>query len=545
MNRILLLCLLIANVASVSAESAAAKAATTLPNIIFLLADDQRADELGCAGHPVLKTPNIDRLAREGVLFENAFATSASCMPSRTCLLTGQWERRHTVGWQSGSALSREQWASTFPMVLKQHGYVIAYLGKNHTPGLRYWDFDHYYGNRLGHLFFYPKPAAPIFANAKADTQIEILGEGAASFLETDTEFVQRAGEKAGVFLRERAKDKPFLLYVCFNVPHSSGTLSMRQRPTDDELYRTTYHDVADQITPPADYIAEKDIKEPKIPAAIYSGKQMASYDYRKTPETLREQRVRICQTVTGIDRMVGQIQAQLQQLGLAENTVIIYSSDHGLLQGEHGYGGKCLLYDPALRVPLIIHDPRAAAEQRGRRVKELVVLPDLAPTIVELSGAPAVAAMQGRSLVPFLRGEKTPNWRNDFFCENLMLAQDYPLMQAVRSAEWKYIRYWPNGARKGAYTEVLNLGLNGEAPAYEELFHLTTDPAEQRNLAKDEKHQAQLASMRTRCIELLRETRGDPQTVPSTTLSKWMKEAPANWKDILPLLSKRGQAED
>lgn len=514
------------------------------PNIIFLLADDQRADELGCMGHPVLKTPNLDRLAREGVLFENAFATSASCMPSRNGLLTGQWERRHTVGWHSGSALSREQWAATFPMVLKQSGYVTAYLGKNHTPGLRYWDFDHYYGNRLGHLFFYPKSAAPIFANAKADTQIEILGEGAASFLETDTEFVQRAGEKAGVFLRERAKDKPFLLYVCFNVPHSSGTLSMRQRPTDDELYRTTYHNVADQIPLPADYIAEKDIKEPKLPAAIYSGKQMASYDYRKTPETLREQRVRICQTVTGIDRMVGQIQAQLQQLGLAETTVIIYSSDHGLLQGEHGYGGKCLLYDPALRVPLIIHDPRLAAEQRGRRVKELVVLPDVAPTIVELSGAPAVATMQGRSLAPFLRGE-TPEWRRDFFCENLMLAQDYPLMQAVRSAEWKYIRYWPNGARKGAYTAVLNLGLNGEAPAYEELFHLTTDPVEQHNLAKDEKHQAQLTTLRTRCIDLLRETRGDPQTVPSTTIAKWMKEAPANWKDILPLLSKRGQAED
>ncbi len=121
----------------------------------------------------------------------------------------------------------------------------------------------------------------------------------------------------------------------------------------------------------------------------------------------------------------------------------------------------------------------------------------------------------------------------------------NYPLMQAVRSAEWKYIRYWPNGTRKGDYTSLLNLGVNGEAPAYEELFHLTTDPAEQHNLAKDEHHQAQLAEMRARCTDLLRDTRGDPQTVPSTTIAKWMNEVPTEWKAILPLLSTRGKAEN
>ncbi len=517
----------------------AADAAKEQPNIVFILADDQRCDELGCAGHPLIKTPNLDRLAREGAMFENSFVSSASCLPNRTSLLTGQWERRHTVGWNSGSALAPDQWAATLPMVLKRNGYTTAYLGKNHTPGLRCWDFDYYYGNHLGHLGFYPKAAQPIFNNATADTQPEILGEGAGNFLEADAHFVERAGERAGVFLRERERNKPFFLYVCFNVPHSHGTRSMQQRPTDDVLYRTTYCDLETQMPLPPGYIAEADVKTPKLPPNIYAGNQIASYDYRRTPEALREQGVRICQTVTGIDRVVGQIVQQLQRLGQADHTIFIYSSDNGILHGEHGYGGKCLLYDPSIRVPLIIHDPRLPAEQRGRRVQQLVMSQDVAPTILDLCGIPAPATMQGRSVRPLLRGEPV-EWRRDFFCESLILLQDYPLIQAVRSADWKYIRYWPNREEPKDYRELLNLGLNGESPAYEELYHLAADPLEQSNLATYPQHASQLAAMRSRCVELLRETRGDPRVLPTIPTAQWAGETPGGWQDVLPLLSTR-----
>jgi arylsulfatase A-like enzyme len=520
------------------ALAAAAFAGRPPPNIVFILADDQRHDELGCTGDPIVKTPHIDGLARKGVLFESSFVTSASCLPNRTSLLTGQWERRHTVGWNSASALSPAQWADTFPMVLKRHGYVTAYLGKNHTPGLRYWDFDYYYGNRLNHLGFYPKTTQPIFGNARADTQPEILGEGAANFLEQDSAFVQRAGDKAGAFLRARPKDKPFLLYLCFNVPHGAGTGTMQQRPTDDPLYRTAYRDGESQTPLPPGYIAAKDLKEPKIPPAVYSGKQISQYDYRLSPDSLREQRVRICETVTGIDRVVGQIQAQLQRLGVADNTIFIYSSDNGILHGEHGYGGKCLLYDPSIRVPLIIADPRLPTAHRGRRVRDLVISADVAPTILELCDLPVPANMQGRSLGPLLRGEAIA-WRRDFFCESLILLQDYPVIQGLRSADWKYIRYWPNREVPADYRELLNLGLGSEAPAYEELFHLATDPLEQHNLAAHPPHQAQLAQMRMRCTAALREARGEPQSLPTTTPANWIREAPADWKDLLPLLQK------
>jgi arylsulfatase A-like enzyme len=526
----------------------AAGAIKQKPNIVFILADDQRMDELGCTGHPLMKTPNIDRLAGEGALFDNSFCSSASCLPNRTSLLTGQWERRHTVGWNSGSGLSREQWAKTFPMVLKQNGYFTAYIGKNHTPGLRSWDFDYYYGNRQGHLSFYPKGGQAIFRNAAADTQPEILGEGATNFLEANPRFVEGAGDLAHVFLRERPKDKPFFLYVCFNVPHMAGTLSMRQRPEDDELYRTAYRDVQSQMPLPPGYIAKADVQEPKIP--LYD--QSRGYNYIATPETMHEQSVRICQTMTGIDRVVGQIQEQLQRLGQADNTIIVYSSDNGHLHGEHGYGGKCLLYEPSIRVPLIIYDPRLPADQRGRRVEELVVSQDVAPTLLDLCGIAAPDSMQGRSLSPFLHGQQI-EWRRDFFAESLILLQDYPLIQSVRNAEWKYIRYWPNPIKSKSlssdYRKLLNLGLNGETPDYEELFNLAADPLEQKNLATDPEHAPQLAAMRARCTELLRETRGDPEWIPTIPIKflrgvpEWKNqeaEVTGDWKDVLPLMSRQ-----
>ncbi|MBM4154366.1 MAG: hypothetical protein FJ221_04990 [Lentisphaerae bacterium] len=510
-------------------------------NVVFILADDQRHDELGCTGDPVVRTPNIDRLAREGVLFENSFVTSASCMPNRTSLLTGQWERRHTIGWNNAGVLSPGQWAETFPMALRRAGYVTAYLGKNHTPGLRPWNFDYYYGNRLGHLGFYPKPAQPVFSNATADTQIEILGEGAASFLETDADFVTRAGDRAGVFLRARPADRPFLLYVCLNVPHGAGTRSMERRPTDDALYRTAYRDVADRIPLPPGYVAAADLKELKIPAQVYSGRQISQYDYRLTPDALREQRVRICETVEGIDRVVGRIRGQLERLGVADRTVFVYSADNGILHGEHGYGGKCLLYEPSIRVPLIVRDPRLPEPLRGRRLKELVLSEDVGPTILDLCGVPVPGAMQGCSLRPLLRGDPV-GWRKDFLCESLILFQEYPVIQGVRGEGWKYIRYWPNRPAPADYRELLNLGLAGEVPAHEELFDVTADPLEKRNLAGEGAQKARLEAMRARCVALLREARGDPAAKPAITAAEWLAEAPPEWKDVLPLLGARGE---
>jgi arylsulfatase A-like enzyme len=500
------------------------------PNVVFLLTDDQRYDELGCTGHPLLKTPNIDAIARDGVSFGNFFVTTASCLPNRTTLVTGQWERCHTVGWQGDRALSERQWAGTFPMILRRAGYFTGLIGKSNIHGLRQSEWDYYCGSDTTALGFYPKEnarsAGPLLRGARSETQVEVLGEVARDFLGTDHGFHDRSAQRIREFFGRRPENQPFFLYLCFNVPHSGGTLTMEQRPSDDALYRTAYRDQIDRMPLVPGYVAQSDVRTPKLPVTIYSGNQISSYDYRKTPAGLREHQVRICQTVSGVDRLLGEVRKQLTQLGLAGNTIIVYSSDNGIMRGEWGYGGKCLLYEPSIHVPLIFYDPRPGAPH-GRQVRDpLAVSPDVAPTILDLCGLKPPATMQGRSLKPLMRGHRAA-WRDDFFCECNILLQEYPLVQGVRSRRWKYMRYWPIRPVPEDYREILNLGLRGERPAYEELYDLREDPGESRNLAGVPGFGAPLNAMRERCVRLLAASLGrraeDP--LPSMAIAEWQRD--------------------
>jgi arylsulfatase A-like enzyme len=449
-------------------------------------------------------------------------------LPNRTTLVTGQWERSHTVGWSGGRALSAAQWADTLPMALKRAGYFTGLIGKSNIHGVRPQDMGYFCATDYVVLNFYPKTyahVAPLFRGARAETQIEVLGEAADDFLGADEGFHARSADPNRRFFGRRPKDKPFFLYLCFNVPHTGGTGTMKQLPTDDALYRTVYRDQLNAMPLVPGYVAQKDVTTPKIPLDVYNGKQIASYDYRLTPDALREQQVRICQTVTGVDRLLGRLREQLRELGLAGNTLIVYSADNGILHGEYGYGGKCLLYEPAIHVPLIIHDPRPGAP-RGKRVREaLAVSPDVAPTSLDLCGLTPPPRMQGRSLTPLMRDANAP-WREDFFCESHILFQSYPITQGVRSQRWKYIRYWPLRPVPKDYREILNLGLNGEPLAYEELYDLRNDPHEQVNLAGAAEHRAIIERLRTRCVELQRESLGrqpgDP--LPSDSMADWRK---------------------
>jgi len=490
------------------------------PNVIFIKTDDQRADYLGCMGHPVIKTPNIDRLAAQGVLFENAFVTSAACTPSRTCFFTGRWERNHGVNFNSDSAITVGAFAQSWPMVLKRAGYFTGYVGKNHVPvgeggyegGSIEKAFDYWYGNHR-HSYFYPKRPHPIYRNAAADTQIEIFEEGAMNFLSPNDKFLSGAKE----FLQRRPTDKPFCLSVNFNVPHGAGTSSMKLLPKDPALYRTAYRDVIDQIPVPPTYLAEKDIKTPKIPRHVYNGKYISSYNYVKELATLQERQVRTCQTITGVDRLVGHLVDELERLGLADNTIIIFSSDHGLLHGEHGLGGKCLLYEKAIHIPLIIYDPRLPVSQRGQRIREFALSVDVAPTILLRCGVEIPSPVQGKSLWPLILGEKV-EWRQDFFCENLLTRQNYPRVEAVRSHEWKYIRYFRRGDPIEAYADTLEASIRGEEPIYEELYHLTKDPHEEHNVAGDPGYSDTLEQYRQRIRKLVVEAKGGsgpPPTIP------------------------------
>lgn len=506
------------------------------PNIIFILTDDQRADEVDYGGEALLRTPHLAQLAAEGVRFDHALVNSAICTPSRICFFLGQYERMHGVNFNSGTSLAPQAWQQGYPIQLRHAGYFTGYIGKNHMPlgphgydsGIIERSFDLWYAGH-NHLTFYPKQRHPIFRDSAHETQIEILGEATESFLDHNASFI----EGAVAFLQSRPTDRPFCLSVAFNAPHAAATRSMQQHPTDSPLYRTAYRDAIDRLPIPENYVPKAGIATPKLPADVLAAEhRQPSYSYVDQLESLQEQRVRRYQLITGIDQFVGSLREQLQRLQLADNTVIIFTSDHGIMLGEHGLGGKALNYDPCLRVPMIVHDPRLPAERRGKRLEELVMSVDVAPTILDLAGAAIPAAMQGRSLLPIVRGEAVA-WRRYAFAENLWSTRwGNPRIESLQDQRWKYIRYFATDrslfdetdrpyrvtpAEADAYEHWLTASLQGLQPDHEELFDLQADPQETINLVDDTTHQTKATELRAALDRLVRQAKGDPQAKPQT----------------------------
>lgn len=534
-----------ATAAALFADIASADEEEKRPNLVFLLTDDHRADQLGCYGNEILETPHIDRLAAGGTLFERAAITSAICTPSRVCFFLGQYERKHGVNFNSGTAMSASAWAKSYPVLLREAGYFTGYVGKNHVPigakgydtGLMERSFDFWFGGH-GHLGFYPKKRHALLRLAEADTQVEILEEGALQFLDADEAFLAGADD----FLRRRPGDRPFCLSIAFNLPHAAGASTMELRPSDPALYRTAYRDRIDTLPLPEHYLPRAEIESPRLPGEVLRTEfRQPSYDYVDTAEALRERLVRQYQTVTGIDRLVGSLRARLDELGLAENTVIVLASDHGIMAGEFGLGGKALNYEVCLRIPLIVHDPRVPESARGQRRDELVLGLDVPSTLLGLAGVPAPDTFQGRDLSPLVRGESpasddSDTWRDAVFAENLWSTYfGNPRIESVRTAaDWKYLRYFANDhtvfegqdsrARYGVtaktaalYAHWLDASIEGEKPVHEELFHLAADPHEAHNLADDPDQGERLDTMRALADRLVREARGGegrPDTV-------------------------------
>ncbi len=504
------------------------------PNIIYILGDDHRAEQLECRGNPVVQTPNIDQLAREGVLFSNAFCTSPACTPSRTCHYLGQWERKHGINFNSDSSVAPQAWANSFPAKLKEQGYFTGWVGKNHVPAgdggyeSGYFEevFDYWYGNH-GHSGFYPKEipgAGVIYHNAQLNTQVEIFEEGALNFLNPRKEFI----ENAAFPLPRRPEDKPFCLCVTFNLPHSHGTGNMELRPSDDEIYKSLYRDRFRDVPIPDTYISFDKISQPRVPLDVYNGIYIPSYDYVRRPQFLKERRVREYQTITGMDRMLGRIREELELQGLADNTIIVFSTDHGIHHGEHGLGGKCFLYEEDLRIPMVVYDPRLPENRRGQVREEMVAVPDLAPTMMELAGFDTPSTMQGESLCPLLNNQDT-QWREELFVEQLMDIQNYPRSEGVRTKDWKYIRYFrrmedpaqANRKFRGTmnnYIDCLSSTLKDEQPVHEELYNLKEDSGERYNVAPDKSCSDVLEKLRTKTTELgwkYREDENPPLTLP------------------------------
>lgn len=434
------------------------------PNIIFLLTDDQRFDDLGCMGNRIIQTPNLDRLAADGVIFENAFVTTAICCASRASILTGQHMRRHRIE-DFATPLSSEAMNQTYPVLLRQAGYRTGFLGKM-AVGRPSADIRHLSlpADKFDFWFGFPQ-----------SINFRQMVDGKPRFLTT------LLAEKAIEFLRTNPAGKPFCLSISFKTPHGPFNFF-------DPHAENPYEDT--EIPAPANYTREDYEAQPEFLRTSLNG----SDTWPKAPHERLLKSARTCyRLITGVDAAVGRIMATLAELGLDQNTVVIFTSDHGDLRGAHGLTGKWIMYEESIRIPLIVHDPRLAQSLRGTRREQMVLNIDLAPTLLALGGEAVPACMQGRDLSPLLR-DPAQAWRSEWFYEHTYNTnpprRPIAKSEGVRTDRWKYIRYIEPD------------------PPYEQLFDLKNDPREEGNLVALAEHTEVLKDMRARWERLGQQAR-------------------------------------
>jgi len=477
------------------------------PNVIFFFTDDQRFNSLSMTGHPVAETPNFDQLAKEGVFFDQAFITSPICGPSRANIFTSQWERKNQIGFSSVSknAISKESFADTWLMQLKNAGYSTAFIGKHHTqivdrhstPLNQGVDFS-YYGS--GHLGFRLKKHK-VFSNLKNRTQVEGLFEAAKAFLQPDNEydyFYETFEGKNRHNLNQRKKEEPFAIWLNFNLPHASSIHGLGKDPEDPEHYRTQYEDDLAEFPFPDNY------PQPiSLPEEVYATSDLMKYYVTDNKKRLLDKKLKMARSVYSLDKCLGDLRDYLKEIGEDEHTIIIYASDHGVMLGEHGLGGKTILYDESVRIPLTVYSPFLAKKHRGKHISKPVVGQDIPATILDMCAVDVPSSYQGSSLCPLINGKKT-DWRKDVFLENLFTQQGYPRQEGVRDHQFKYIRSFSKVDDRNLYLPNQTV-LTDEQPIYEELFDILNDPKEANNLADNAAYAETLEVYRKRCKELVK----------------------------------------
>lgn len=421
------------------------------PNIVFILVDDLRWDDFGAAGHPFVKTPNIDRIGSEGAFFRNAFITGPLCSPSRASFLTGQYPHTHGIIDNVNRSAASHQ-LITFPFLLRQSGYTTAFIGKWHMgnddsvrPGFDRWVSFKGQGSYLD------PEINDDGKDVKPDGYITDLLTGYA------IEFIKRRHEK------------PYLVYLAHKaihpevMQHDDGSVNLAQaeRFIPAERHRSLF--VGEKIPrrpnamrPPTGKLA----LERKIGGLPPLGPDTATRD---------EAVLGRLRSLMAVEEGIGEILKALKETDQLDNTVIVFTSDNGYFYGEHGLSvERRLAYEESIRMPLLIRYPKAI---KGGIVRDEFALNiDLAPTLLELAGVSAPNRMEGRSLVPLLKGAKT-EWRKSFLIEYYS-DKVFPRIhqmgyKAVRNERWKYIHYF-------------------ELEGMDELYDLKADPYEIKNIIRE-----------------------------------------------------------
>ena len=453
------------------------------PNILFILSDDHAAHALSCYGSKVNATPELDRLARGGLRFDRAFVTNSICTPSRASLLTGQWSHLNGVPVFNRFDGTRD----TVAKRLQAAGYHTGMIGKWHLGGVPtgfdVWDI---------------LPGQGVYVDP---TFVSSAGRRVVKGHVTDV-----ITERGIEFLEGRPAGKPFFLMLHHKAPHRSWVPAERHRaqwagrvvpepPTlfDDgstrgsalrENRQTIARDLNRfdlKLVPEAAFASDEDRRR-WFASAPEEGEVVAGDGTALRGDALtRWKYQRYMQDdlacVQGVDESVGRVLDWLDAHGLAEDTLVVYSSDNGFFLGDHGLYDKRFMYEESLRVPLIARWPAAIAP--GTSTEELVLNLDLPETFLELARVPVPEEMQGRSLAPFFRGAAPRDWRTSFYYRYYHDPGDHDTRAhyGLRTKTRKLVHYWTKGEW--------------------ELFDLERDPRELVNLAADPAHAGELAELK------------------------------------------------
>ncbi|MBM4030714.1 MAG: sulfatase [Planctomycetes bacterium] len=423
-----------------------ALAAEPKPNILYIMTDDHAAHAVSCYGSRINKTPNLDRIGAEGMRFENAFVTNSLCGPSRATLLTGKYSHAHGF-YQNGNRFDGSQ--ATFPKLLQKAGYQTAVIGKWHLEtdptGFDYW-------NILPGQGAYHNPAFIEMGERKKH-------QGYCTDLITDF---------AIEWLRKRDKSRPFCLLYHHKAPHRAWQPDAKHANLYEDIdvpepetlrddWATRASAARNSQMTVAKHLTPGDLKRP-IPAGLTPDAELKWRYQRYIKDYLR--------CVASVDDNVGRMLDFLDKEGLAQDTIVVYTSDNGFFLGDHGWFDKRFMYEESLRVPLLVRYPKAV--KPGTTSDRLAINCDYAPTFLDLAGVEPPADLQGRSLRPILEGKPPDDWRASLYYHYYEFPGAHAVQRhyGVRTHAHKLIHYY----RIGEW----------------ELFDLKKDPQELRNVHAD-----------------------------------------------------------
>jgi arylsulfatase A-like enzyme len=510
MNWVACACIALATTAWASAarvSHAGAAAAPRRPNILFIFSDDHATGAISAYGSRLIDTPHIDRIGREGAIFRNCFCTNSICGPSRAVILTGK--HCHINGFlDNRSTFDGTQ--PTLPKMLQAVGYQTAIVGKWHLgsdpTGFDHWEVlpgqGHYYN---------PTFLGPGETSGGPPRRRRIDGYVTDVITDLTLEWLERG----------RDPDKPFFVMCQHKAPHREwqpGPQELhlfrgRVFPEPDSLfddYAGRAGGAAEQEMTIARHMLPVDLA--LVPPPTATPEQVARWERSFGPENEAFRAARLSgaaltrwnfqryvanylRCVAGVDRGVGRILEWLDRTGLADETIVVYSSDQGFYLGEHGWYDKRWMYEESLRMPLLVRWPGVV--EPGRDDAHLVQNLDIAPTLLAAAGAAVPADMQGRSLLPLVRGEAPADWRRSVYYHYYEFPEPHrvPSHYGVRTATHKLIRY--------------------DARGEWELFDLVNDPHEMRSIHADPAAAGTFAALRDELARLRAEARDDTGTPP------------------------------